>query len=176
MAVEYTRVTNKEELDEILVLQKQNLPTHLTEKEIEKEGFVTILHTFDLLERMNAVCPHIIAKDKGRVIGYALCMHPDFSKEIPILLSMLEQLKVVLPHEESFIIMGQICIDKAYRRQGVFRRLYKTMKKSLSSTFKLIVTEVDGRNKRSLNAHLACGFTTKKKYQSDGRDWYLIVL
>ncbi len=176
MAVEYTRVRKKEELEEILVLQKQNLPTHLTKNEIEKEGFVTISHTIDLLDRMNTVCPHIIAKDKGRVIGYALCMHPDFSEEIPILYSMFEKMKEVLPEEKSFMVMGQICIDKAYRGKGIFRGLYKTMKKSLGSSFELIVTEVDGRNKRSLNAHLACGFTTKKKYQSDGRDWYLIVL
>jgi ribosomal protein S18 acetylase RimI-like enzyme len=176
MAVEYTRVSNKEELEEILMLQKHNLPDHLSKKEKEKEGFVTISHTFDLLDRMNAVCPHIIAKDKGRVIGYTLCMHPDFSKEIPILISMLQQLKKVRPPEESFIIMGQVCIDKSYRGQGVFRGLYETMKKSLGSTYKIIVTEVDGRNQRSLNAHLAIGFTTIKKYQSQERDWYLIVL
>ncbi len=176
MAIEYTRVHNKEELEEILLLQKQNLPDHLTQKEIEKEGFVTISHTFDLLERMNTVCPHIIAKDKGRVIGYALCMHPDFGQEIPILYSMFEKIREVIPEEQSFIVMGQVCIDKSYRGRGIFRELYRTMKKSLRSTFELIVTEVDGRNKRSLNAHLACGFTTKKKYQSDGRDWYLIVL
>jgi predicted GNAT superfamily acetyltransferase len=176
MAIEYSRVHTKEELEEILVLQKQNLPDSLTEKEIEMEGFVTISHTFELLERMNAVCPHIIAKDKGRVIGYTLCMHPSFSKEIPILYSMFEKIREVHSEEESFIVMGQVCVDRAYRGQGVFRGLYKTMKKSLDASFKKIVTEVDGRNKRSLNAHLAIGFTTIKKYQSDGRDWYLIVL
>ena len=119
MAIEYTRVRTKEELEEILVLQKQNLPTHLTQKEIEKEGFVTISHTFELLERMNDLCPHIIAKDKGKVIGYALCMHPNFSKEIPILYSMFEKIREVLPKEQSFIVMGQICIDKSYRGRGV---------------------------------------------------------
>ncbi|NNJ89718.1 MAG: GNAT family N-acetyltransferase [Eudoraea sp.] len=176
MAIEYTRVSNKEELEEILLLQKKNLRSQLAKDEIETEGFVTISHTADLLARMHEVCPHIIAKDSGRVVGYALCMHPDFSNEIPILLSMLQQLKEILPHENSFIIMGQICIDKPYRGQGVFRGLYKAMKRSIGTSYKLIVTEVDGRNTRSLNAHLAVGFTTIKKYQSDGRDWYLIVL
>jgi hypothetical protein len=176
MAIEYSRAHTKEELEEILVLQKLNLPDSLTEKEIIKEGFVTISHTFELLERMNAVCPHIIAKDSGRVIGYALCMHPSFSKEIPILYSMFEKIWEVLPEEKSFMVLGQICIDNAYRGKGIFRGLYKTMKKSLGVSFKKIVTEVDGRNKRSLNAHLAIGFTTIKKYQSDGRDWYLIAL
>lgn len=176
MAIEYTRVSDQKELEEILLLQRKNLPIHLTDKEIEQEGFVTISHTFDLLDRMNTVCPHIIAKDRGKVIGYALCMHPDFSKEIPIVIAMFQQIGKILPEEQSFIVMGQICIEKSYRGKGVFRGLYKAMKRFLGSSFELIVTEVDGRNRRSLNAHLACGFTTKKKYQSDGRDWYLIVL
>ncbi|MGB5378462.1 N-acetyltransferase family protein [Muriicola sp.] len=176
MAIEFTRVSRQEELKEILVLQEQNLATNLTEKEIEKEGFVTVTHTLDLLSKMNMVCPHIIAKDKGRVIGYALCMHPDFSREIPVLLSMFEQIREVVPKEQLYMVMGQVCIDKAYRGKGIFRGLYKTMKRSLNSSFELIVTEVDGRNQRSLNAHLAIGFNTIKKYQSDGRDWYLIAL
>ncbi|MGB5700734.1 GNAT family N-acetyltransferase, partial [Muriicola sp.] len=131
MAIEFTRVSRQEELAEILALQEQNLATNLTEKEIEKEGFVTVSHTLDLLSKMNAICPHIIAKDKGRVIGYALCMHPDFSREIPVLLSMFEQIGEVVPTEQSYLVMGQVCIDKAYRGKGIFRGLYKTMKRSL---------------------------------------------
>ncbi len=176
MAVEYTRASHREELQEILVLQKKNLPFQRSKNELEKEGFVTISHTLDLLKAMNEICPHIIAKDQGKVIGYALCMHPHFSKEIPILVPMFQKIRELLPADQTFIVMGQICIDKSYRGQGIFRGLYKAMKKYLDRSFELIVTEVDGRNKRSLNAHLACGFTIKKKYQSDGRDWYLIVL
>ena len=80
MAIEFTRVSRQEELKEILVLQEQNLATNLTEKEIEKEGFVTVTHTLDLLSKMNTVCPHIIAKDKERVIGYALIYASRFFK------------------------------------------------------------------------------------------------
>ncbi|MGB5700218.1 MAG: N-acetyltransferase, partial [Muriicola sp.] len=104
------------------------------------------------------------------------CMHPDFSKEIPILNSMFEKIGEVLPEEKSFIVMGQICIDKAYRGKGIFRGLYKTMKKSLGSSFEIIVTEVDGTNLRSLNAHYAIGFSHLLHYCADGREWHLISL
>ncbi len=176
MAIEYTRVSNKEELQQILALQKQNLPSQLSKVAIEKEGFVTITHSLDLLDRMNSVCPHIVAKDNERVIGYALCMHPDFSNEIPILLSMFQQLKEVLPDEESFIIMGQVCIDKSYRGQGIFRGLYSAMKKATASTYTNIITEVDSTNLHSLNAHYAIGFSELANYAADGRQWLLIAL
>lgn len=176
MSVQYTRARTKKELKEILELQKKNLPGQLTKQEIEKEGFVTISHSIHLLDRMNAKCPHIIAKDRGRVIGYALCMHSDFSKEIPILYSMFEKIRQVLPVEQSFVVMGQVCIDKPYRGQGILRGLYNTMKRSLGASYELIVTEVDSENLRSLNAHYALGFSELLHYAADGRQWHLISL
>ncbi|NER10224.1 Ribosomal protein S18 acetylase RimI [Muriicola jejuensis] len=176
MPVEYGRAGTDQDLKEILLLQEKNLPPQLTEEIREREGFLTVSHTLDLLGRMNEVCPHIIARKKGRVVGYALCMHPDFSEDIPILRAMFNQIRASLPSGKTFMVMGQVCIDKDYRKQGIFRGLYRTMKEALSDRFDLIVTEVDGRNRRSLEAHLAIGFQVLKKYQSDGRDWYLIIL
>ncbi|MBT8283379.1 MAG: N-acetyltransferase, partial [Muriicola sp.] len=110
-----------------------------------------------------------------RIVGYALCMHPDFKDEIPVLFSMF---KIIEEQSgiESFIVMGQICVAEDYRGKGVFRGLYLKMKEETSSFCDSIITEVDGRNTRSLEAHLAVGFRVIKKYQSDGRDWYFIVL
>jgi hypothetical protein len=176
MSVEYTRARTRKDLEEILELQKKNLPNHLTKQEIEKEGFLTVSHNLILLESMNIKCPHIIAKDKGRVIGYALCMHPDFSEEIPLLYAMFEKIREVLPEEQTFIVMGQICIETSYRRQGIFRGLYSFMKQVTASQFAHIITEVDRTNLRSLNAHYAIGFTLLKTYSADSKDWKLISI
>ncbi|MBT8290717.1 MAG: GNAT family N-acetyltransferase [Muriicola sp.] len=175
MPVEYGRATTEKELRDILELQRQNLPEQLSNELKQREGFLTVKHSFDLLNKMNDVCPHIIAKDGDRVIGYALCMHPDFKTEIPVLFSMFKEIETQYGNE-SFLVMGQICIDKDYRGKGVFRGLYNSMKEAVGTDYSLIVTEVDGRNTRSLDAHLAIGFKVIKKYQSDGKDWYLIVL
>ena len=142
---------------------------------MEKEGFLTVSHTLPLLQKMNEVCPHVVARAEGRVVGYTLCMHPDFSDEIPILHSMFRQIESEIK-DQTYIVMGQVCVDSAYRGQGVFRGMYRAMKEALKDEFDLIVTEVDARNRRSLEAHLAIGFRVIKKYPSDGRDWYLIVL
>jgi len=176
MSVVYTRASTKKELEEILVLQKRNLPNRLTKQEIEKEGFVTISHSLDLLDRMNTLCPHIIAKANGNVVGYALCMHSDFSDEIPIIQPMFIEIKTILSKEESFIVMGQICIDKEFRGQGIFRGLYSAMKEAVSENFNYIITEVDATNLRSISAHYAVGFTLLKTYFADKKDWKLISI
>lgn len=176
MIIQIGQVQNKKELEQILFLQKENLPNALSKKEIAKEGFVTIAHTYDLLDAMNKVCPHIIAKEEDKVIGYALCMHPKFGNEIDILKSMFKEINAVLSPGEKYIVMGQVCIHKAYRKMGIFQSLYKKMQDVIKPDFNCIITEVDTLNKRSLNAHLAIGFVELKTYNSNGRKWHLIAL
>ena len=161
---------------QILELQKLNLPESISKKEKTEEGFVTVSHSMELLERMNNLCPHIIAKESEMVVGYALCMHPRFKTSIPVLIPMFKEIEKVLPKNDSFIIMGQICIRKSHRKKGVFRRLYRKMKEVTAPDFKYIITEVDRENTRSLEAHLAIGFKELAAYNSQERTWHLIYL
>lgn len=176
--VVFKRVAKAEELDQILRLQKDNLFDSVTPEDKVSEGFLTVKHDLDLLTRMNNVCPHIIAKSGESVVGYALCMHPDFSNEIEVLWPMFAEIDRHVSRSElsPFIIMGQICIDKAYRKQGIFRMLYETMQGAVQPNFKNIITEVDAKNIRSLQAHYAVGFEKLSSYQSGGQEWELIVL
>ena len=173
--VTYHRASSDEELYEILALQKINLPRSISDSEKDSEGFVTVDHTFSVLKAMNEVCPHIIAKCNNKVVGYALCMHPDFADDVDVLKSMFHKIDAVLPNE-SYIAMGQICISKDYRKQGVFRGLYTAMRRELKESFNKIVTEVDIKNTRSMQAHYAVGFRDVLAYHSDGHDWMLISL
>jgi len=172
----YCRASSDEELNQILKLQKQNLPRTLSVSEKENEGFVTVDHTFDILKQMNGYCPHVIAKQGEKVVGYALCMHPRFADEIEILKPMFKQIDKVLPNHEIYIVMGQVCVDKSYRKMGIFRGLYNFMKQELKENFNYIITEVDAKNTRSLNAHLAIGFIIIKEFYADETDWIIISL
>ncbi|HMB61913.1 MAG TPA: GNAT family N-acetyltransferase [Eudoraea sp.] len=167
---------SRKELEQILELQQHNLPQILSPGEKVKEGFVTVSHSLDLLERMNAVCQHIIAKKEGQVIGYALSMHPDFGNEIEVLKPMFDEVNSSALKDAKYIVMGQICIAKEYRGSGIFRQLYKAMQEAIQPHFQYIITEVDAKNLRSLNAHYAVGFKDLKRYHSGGQDWHLIVL
>ncbi len=174
--IRYVTACDDTDLSQILKLQLANLPSSLKEEEKQTEGFVTVSHSLELLRAMNNICPHILAKDGTKVVGYALCMHPDFRNEIAVLKPMFRQIDQVLPPEQAYLIMGQICIAKAYRKQGIFKGLYKKMWESTQNEFSLIITEVDERNQRSLLAHYAAGFHDLCQYHSDGTNWFLLVM
>lgn len=174
--LQYKTVSASEELHQILALQKANLPISLSSEEKKQEGFLTVHHEFDILKRMNDVCPHIIAVDKNVLVGYTLCMDPKFGEEIEILKPMFAEIEKIQMPFKTYIIMGQVCVAKEYRKQGVFRKLYTKMKEITSPEYHAIITEVDSENSRSLEAHYAIGFKTLSIYRSDGRDWELIHL
>jgi hypothetical protein len=170
----YKQADSDLELRQILNLQQANLPRNLAAEEIKREGFVTAEHSFKLLKSMNEACKHTIVK--GVVVGYALSMHPSFSNTIAVLKPMFDEINNLLPQSKNYIVMGQICIAKTYRGKGIFRGLYESMKKFIPNNFTKIITEVDAKNIRSLNAHKAVGFIELKRYWAGDKEWYLVVL
>ncbi|MGX1928381.1 N-acetyltransferase family protein [Flagellimonas sp. 2504JD4-2] len=174
--IHFTQATTIDHLEQILELQQQNLPKNLTAKEKEREGFLTVEHSLSILKEMNDECGHIIALDEEKVVAYALCMHPKFAESIEVLKPMFHEINKVVKNNGNYMVMGQICVAKTHRGKGLFRRLYKTMKEKLPRGFDSIITEVDAKNQRSVNAHKAVGFSELKKYSSDGKDWLLITL
>ncbi|RIA08381.1 acetyltransferase (GNAT) family protein [Flavobacteriaceae bacterium MAR_2010_72] len=176
--VTYHRVSTDEELKGILSLQEQNLKDVLSADDKSKEGFVTLKHSYDMLKRMNDKCAHCIAKYDDTVVGYALSMLQDFKKDIPLLVPMFTEIDNALSEKHinlNYLAMGQICIDKQYRGQGIFRGLYNFMKDELSLEYDALITEVDVLNTRSSQAHKAVGFEVLKNYSSNNQNWELII-
>ncbi len=172
----YKQVSKTEELFQILKLQQENLPKNLSEEEVGTEGFLTVEHTFEILQEMNTVCPHIIAVKNSKVIAYALCMHPKFAQSIEVLKPMFQEIVEAIQGKDNYMVMGQICVAKAHRGKGLFRNLYEAMKTYLPNTFDTIITEVDAKNQRSIRAHKAIGFKEIKRYFSGEKEWSLIYL
>ncbi|MBT8309787.1 MAG: GNAT family N-acetyltransferase [Flavobacteriaceae bacterium] len=179
MNIIYQRAYTDKELQEILKLQSRNLKETLTDKEMEKEGFVTLKHDLEILKKMNVRCAHCIAKHKDKIVGYALSMHPDFKSDIPLLSSMFIEVEKTLKEKGlsvKYIAMGQICIDKDHRGKGIFRGLYQFMAQELNPEFDAIITEVDITNVRSSVAHQAVGFKVLKTHTAYGQNWEIISL
>ena len=141
---------------------------------MEVEGFLTVSHDLQILERMNDTCPHIIAKSGDAVAGYALCMDRRYAQDIPVLKPMFNKIDTILDKGTKYMVMGQICVDRPFRRKGLFTGLYNYMRDQLKREYDLIITEVDSANTRSLWAHYKTGFTDLLVYQSDLRTWHLI--
>ena len=173
MRFTYKRATSDDELHQILAIQQRNLKSNLPDNEISQEGFITVGHTFEVLKKMNDACPHIIAKDNEKVVGYALVMLRSFRNEIPVLRPMFEMADALLP-KVNYVTMGQICIAKSHRKQGLFKGMYHYYRHELQNNFDCLFTEVATANTRSLQAHKAVGFYVLQTQVTDGISWELI--
>jgi ribosomal protein S18 acetylase RimI-like enzyme len=177
----YNQVSQDIEIQQILDLQRVNLPKNLTQEEILAQGFVTVEHNFPLLKRMNDLAPSIIAKDGEQVVGYCLAMLEALKNDIPVLVPMFEMIEIIDYQGEKlnsrpYLVMGQICIGKEHRGLGVFDQMYKKMKESFENQFDMVITEVATRNTRSMKAHKRVGFQIVHEYTaSNGEQWAVVV-
>ena len=109
-------------------------------------------------------------------------MFQEFAEKIPVLVPMFRQIHHLkykgIPLKDSrYVVMGQICIDKAYRTRGIFKGLYNTMKTVMNNHFDYIITEISDQNIRSLQAHYKIGFTHLNTYTSaDDTLWVIVLL
>ena len=171
-----------EELQQILALQQINLPKNISQEESRDQGFVTVEHDFPLLSSINKSAPQVIASADGKVVGYALVMLESFSSQIPVLIPMFKMLSTLSYQGKSFkeyryYVMGQVCVDKAFRGQGLFDGMYHEQRRQLSGEYDFVVTEVATRNTRSMRAHERVGFETIHIYtdQDHGEEWAIIL-
>lgn len=172
--------TGIDDLRQILNLQKENLIRNLSKDEMQSQGFVTVNHTLQMLQQMHDMAPSIIVKDNDKIAGYALTMLRAFSKMVPELESMFQKIESLewknkRINEYSYYVMGQICIDKPYRGQGLFDLLYQKHREVYQPKFDFIITEVATRNLRSLNAHKRVGFETINIYKDELDEWAVVI-
>lgn len=168
-------VHSERELVEILELQRANLAVGLSAGEIASQGFVTVVHTLAILRAMHALEPSIVAREGGRVVGYALVMPNETRALLPILEPLFIRLSS-MPALASvrFYVMGQICVAKSHRGQGVLDALYHGHREQLAGRFDVVVTEIATRNTRSMRAHARVGFEVLETYR-DATDHWAIV-
>jgi hypothetical protein len=180
--IDYTFAKTEEDLAGILALQVANLPGSITHEEALEQGFLTVVHTLDLLRDMNSPYPHTIAKEGDQVIGFALSMTEEVKERIPVLVPFLERIHQMEWEGQSvtnfrYILMGQVCVAKNHRGQGVFEGLYRKMQERMAPHFDLILTEISDRNTRSLRAHEKVGCVEIIRYQApDGERWVVVGL
>ena len=166
---EVTTASTTDHISGIHSLQKKNLKRSLTLEDIRSQGFVTCDHSVELLTRMNEPYSHVISLHNGEVVGYALVMLKTYKNDINILKSMFDQIDELSYHDQNvkdskYFVMGQVCIDKDHRSQGLFDKMYQYMKSAMSDYFDYCITEIATENLRSRNAHKRVGFSDLHQY------------
>lgn len=170
----------KKDLSSILALQRKNLSSSLSLEEQTTEGFVTVQHRIEQLVLLHHSAPQIIAKENEIIVGYALVMPPALKSTIAVLTPLFERLSTLkykgIPLQElRYYVMGQICVAKSHRGQGVVEKLYATHRAFLAHQYDYCITEISTRNLRSMRAHIKQGFELIHQF-SDATDEWNIVL
>jgi len=177
----YTTANSKNDLEGILTLQKLNLPRHLTGDEIQSQGFVTVDHSYEQLAHLNNYEKHIVGKDHEKVIGYLLAMTRQSRLDIPVLVPMFEQFDSISYNgrkisESNYLVVGQVCIDKAYRGRGILDHCYDAYRQHYGGKYDFAITEIAASNPRSLKAHERIGFKEINRYVSPDKTQWVVVL
>ena len=177
----FSLANNSGDLQGILDLQKANLKNELTSESIEKEGFVTVSHTFVELYKLNIIEKHTVAKVGETVVGYALAMTEKSRNDISVLAPMFDLFdslvyKNKLVSQYNYMVVGQVCVAKNYRGQGIFDWLYKNYKLQHQQIYDFAITEIAVSNIRSRKAHQRIGFEEIHIFTDcNGIEWVIVV-
>jgi predicted N-acetyltransferase YhbS len=143
-----------------------------------EDGFVTVVHTIEILQKMHALAPSIVARDaQGEVVAYALVMTHEARPMLPILEPMFALLETMPPGPlpPRWYVMGQVAVAASHRGSGVFDALYREHRARYRDRFDGVITEVATRNKRSMRAHERVGFRTIRIYRDATDEWAVIA-
>ncbi|MBL8299599.1 MAG: hypothetical protein JNN30_14780 [Rhodanobacteraceae bacterium] len=183
MSVEYSLVRAPRDVEQILALQAENHRDVVDALTAQREGFTSVRHEPSVLHAMNRAYPSVIATSGDVLAGYCLMMAQQFRAAVPLLdpmFALFDRLQwrgTPLAGHPRWFVMGQVCVARAFRGQGVFDGLYHTLREAYSAPFDFVLTEISQRNERSMRAHRRVGFETLHVYRDPAGDetWEVVV-
>lgn len=178
--IEIKRVTEPGELAGIKKLQNENLRSIISQDERDREGFVTAEYTLEFLQRMHDEEPSVIAKDGDQVVGYVLAATREAGRQHALLSYLFDVIDTKLYGGKSlrnihYVVVGQLCVGKGYRGQGLVQRMYDLYRSELSGKYSCCLTDIDEANPRSLKAHLKSGFQVLDTLHYEGSNWHIVI-
>ena len=173
-------VSTEAEILGIKALQEENLRTNITDEEALSQGFLTASYTMDYLLDMNAAAPTVIAKDGEVIAGYAMVATQPVRNGHDLMADLFDTIDRTtyqgkLLKEASYVVVGQLCVAKAYRGMGLVQQLYGYFRDCYADQYEYLVTDVAQANTRSLKAHLKSGFQVIDTLTYGGIKWDIVL-
>ncbi len=168
------------ELEGILALQRRNLKRCLSDAEADEQGFLIAEYDLAYLQHMQAQRPSVVAVDDGQIVGDALVVTQEVRKGLPFISDLFDEIDRIsyrgtLLVGTDYVVVGQLCVDKDYRGQGLVDRLYACFRASLERHYRFGVTDIARANRRSLKAHQKVGFEVIHAIEYEGRTWDVVL-
>lgn len=174
--MEYTRASVAD-ISQVEALQEKYHVSTIAEED-KKDGFVTTLFTREqfqsLIEEEDGL---FIAKDGDKIIAYAMAASWDYWSTWPLFAYMIddlpktEYLGLTMSTENSYQY-GPICIDKAYRSQGVLEGLFEYHRQVMAKRYPVMLTFINQVNPRSMAAHERIGLDLIKTFEFNNNHYY----
>jgi len=164
----------------VLELQRINLRKNISPSKWAEEGFLTAVYDLDYLREMNQRTPFILSETQNQIAGYLLACDREHALKHPLLQDLVFQIEKTSflgkpLHEIPYILIGQICIAKFARRQGLTARLYSAFRTQYSPSYELAITDVAEDNPGSIQAHEKIGFKTLNELYFEDRKYRMIL-
>lgn len=178
--VTLTQSKSSDDLQGIIALQRANLKALITVEEKEAQGFVFVQHSLEDLQKLDAIEGQVVALDVDKVVAYILVMTKDSKSEIPQLIPMFNQFDQVeyldrKVSEYNYVAVGQVCIGKEYRGDGLFEKSYQYYRELFSEKYDFAITEISTSNLRSLRAHKRVGFEGVHTFHDGVEEWNIVI-
>lgn len=174
------RLANKEDIKDILKLLSENHVNNMSEED-KKNGFVTTNMTEEqmlkLIEKEKGIT---IAEEKDKVIAFAMAGSWTFWKEWPFFENMIRILPDYKFESEKLTVnnsyqYGPICVDKTYRGQGVFEKVFEYSLSTMKDKFPIMITFVNKINPRSYKAHSEkVNMKTLGEFEYNNNNYYIM--
>ncbi len=143
----------------ILELQEKYHVSNLTEAEKQSKGFVTMKVTHQQFTHLTSKGGVFIAvADSGALAAYALTSDWAYYNQWAIIQQMASLLptfsleKSAITIENSFQY-GPVCIDEAFRGQGILGQLFTAIQAVYAPQYAFAITFINKQNERSMRAH-----------------------
>ena len=166
------------DIPQIESLQKRYHVSFISEEE-KKNGFVTTLFTPEQLTELIVQEDGIsLACDGDKVVAYAMAGSWQFWSKWPLFQYMIADLPntkylgQTLTTENSYQY-GPVCIDMAYRGQGVLQELFAHSARQMGKRYPILITFINHVNPRSYKAHTEkVGLEVIKNFSFNGNNYY----
>ena len=166
------------DIPQIESLQKRYHVSFVNEEE-KKNGFVTTLFTpeqlTELIEQEDGIS---LACEGDKVVAYAMAGSWQFWSKWPLFQYMIadlpntQYLGQTLTTENSYQY-GPVCIDMAYRGQGVLQELFAHSARQMGRRYHILITFINHVNPRSYKAHTEkVGLEVIKNFSFNGNNYY----
>ncbi|SFB13817.1 hypothetical protein SAMN04515620_12034 [Collimonas sp. OK607] len=153
------RRATPEDYEKIIALQLENTADNLSEEE-RLQGFIVSAMDTQKVAAINQALGILVAMDGERLAGF-LCMAPSDAPppRHPVVDAMLQtfpeqQFGGKTLQQQRVFVYGPVCVGKAWRGQGIAKKLFVAVKEFTRPSYEVGAAFVDDRNPHSLAVHV----------------------